>query len=208
MVRNCTFVNGAGAAIRMTNGVTFENNIVANVFDDGIKVTGGSGTRPAEIRNNTILFVFNVRRPHSGTSSSGSGIVLGGNVPAVVDGNVIQYVDNFAVTAEIRPPEKVLTNNTYFRNWSTFRWTEGAPPPTVDEKSMYLLDDLPFKKVEGNVVADGDFDIDPAFYASWHARTSPLTSRFCEVEWKAIAPPVAGAGRSPARAWRSTGRRR
>ncbi len=197
VVRNCTFVNGAGAAIRMTNGVTFENNIVANVFDDGIKVTGGSGTRPAEIRNNSILFVFNVRRPHSGTSSSGSGIVLGGNVPAVVDGNVIQYVDNFAVTSEIRPSELVLTNNSYFRNWSTFRWTEGAPPPTVDEKSMQLLDDLPFKKVEGNVVADGGFEIEPAFYASWFARTSALTSRFSAEEWKAIAPPDAGGGVKP-----------
>jgi hypothetical protein len=197
VIRNCTFVNGAGAAVRMSNAVTFENNIVVNVFDDGIRVTGGMGKGPAQIRNNTILFVLNARRPHSGSSSSGSGIALGGDVAAVVDGNVLQYVDNFAVKAEARVSEVVLTNNSFFRNWAAFRSTEGLPPPTVDEKSMHLLADLPFKKAEGNVVADGGFEIDPAYYASWFARTSAQTSRFSPDEWKAIAPPDGGGGAKP-----------
>ena len=84
-----------------------------------------------------------------------------------------------------------LTNNTFFRNWAAFPLppTADTPPPTVDEKSMYLLGELGFKKVEGNAVADANFDIDPAFYAAWHARTSQLRDRFSQVEWKDIARP-------------------
>lgn len=192
VIRNCTFVNGAGAAVRMSNVVTFENNIVANVFSEAIKVSGGFGTRPAQVRNNTILFVWNRSRPHDGSTSTGSGIAIGGNTPAVVDGNVIQYVDNFAVRSSANLNEVVLTHNAFFRNWAAFRSTLGTPPPTVDEKSMHLLADLPFKKAEGNVVADGGFDVDPAFYASWFARTSQVTSRFSAEEWNQIAPPQAG----------------
>jgi hypothetical protein len=192
VVRNCTFINGAGAAVRMSNQVTFENNIVANVFSEAIRVTGGFGTRPAQVRDNTILFVWNRSRPHDGTSATGSGVSLSGNVPAVLEGNVFQYVDNFAVRADSRLNEVVLTNNAFFRNWAAFRSTQGMPPPTVDEKSMHLLSDLPFKKAEGNVVADGGFDVDPAFYASWFARTSQVTSRFTPEEWAQIAPPQAG----------------
>ncbi|WP_164014424.1 right-handed parallel beta-helix repeat-containing protein [Pyxidicoccus trucidator] len=191
-IRNCTFVNGAGAAARISNAVAFENNIVVNVFNEAVKVTGGFGTRNAQIRNNTILFVWNKRRPHDGSSSTGSGIVLGGQVPAVVDGNVIQYVDNFAVKADAKLDEVTLTNNTFFRNWAAFRSTQGMPPPTVDERSMYLLGELGLRKVEGNVVVDANFDIDAAFYAAWHARSSPLTSRFSADEWLEIARPAAG----------------
>jgi hypothetical protein len=193
VIRNCTFVNGAGAAVRMSNAVTFENNIVVNMFNAGLRVTGGFGTRPAQIRNNTILFVLDKTRPHNGASSSGSGIALAGNFPAVVDGNIIQYVDNVAVRADAQLSELVLTHNAFFRNWASFRSTQGLPPPTVDEKSMRLLADLPFKKADGNVVADAGFDVEPAFYASWYARTSPQTDRFTADEWQAIAPPDTGA---------------
>jgi hypothetical protein len=144
------------------------------------------------VRNNTILFVWSRSRAHDGSSSTGSGLSLSGNVPAVVDGNVFQYVDNFAVRADSHLNEVVLTNNSFFRNWATFRSTQGMPPPTVDERSMQLLADLPFKKVEGNVVADGGFDVEPAFYASWFARTSRLTSRFTSEEWAQIAPRQTG----------------
>jgi hypothetical protein len=210
VIRNCTFVNGAGAAVRMSNAVTFENNVVANVLDAGIEVTGGVGTHPAQIRDNTILFVWNPRRPHDGSTSSGSGIALGGDVAAVIDGNVVQYVDNFGVKAASRLTEVVLTRNAFFRNWATFRSTQGTPPPTVDEKSMHLLGDLPFRKAEGNVVADGGFEIDPAFYARWFARTSALTGRFSAEEWKAVAPPHGGGEARPgiatALAWRAAAR--
>ncbi|MCE9667858.1 right-handed parallel beta-helix repeat-containing protein [Myxococcus stipitatus] len=198
VIRNCTFVNGAGAAVRMSNAVTFENNIVVNMVSDGIRVTGGFGTRPARIRDNTFLFVWNRNRPHDGATSTGTGVALGGNVPAVLDGNVFQYIDNFAVRSSANTSEVVLTNNTFFRNWATFRSTLGTPPPTVDEKSMHLLADLPFKKQEGNVVADGGFELDPAIYASWFARTSSATSHFTAEEWSQIAPPSTGA--EPAKA--------
>ncbi|RKG92805.1 hypothetical protein D7V88_04920 [Corallococcus terminator] len=155
---------------------------------EAIRVTGGFGTRPAQVRDNTVLFVWNRSRPHDGSTSTGSGLALTGNAPAVVEGNVFQYIDNFAVRADSRLNEVVLTNNAFFRNWAAFRSTQGMPPPTVDEKSMQLLADLPFKKAEGNVVADGGFDIDPAFYASWFARTSQLTSLFTPEEWSQVAP--------------------
>ncbi|MCY1039726.1 right-handed parallel beta-helix repeat-containing protein [Corallococcus sp. bb12-1] len=192
VIRNCTFVNGAGSAVRMSNAVTFENNIVVNVFTEAIRVTGGFGTRPAQVRDNTVLFVWNRSRPHDGSTSTGSGLALTGNAPAVVEGNVFQYIDNFAVRADSRLNEVVLTNNAFFRNWAAFRSTQGMPPPTVDEKSMQLLADLPFKKADGNVVADGGFDIDPAFYASWFARTSQLTSLFTPEDWSQVAPRQTG----------------
>lgn len=197
VVRNCTFINGAGAAVRMSNLVTFENNIVANMFNEAIRVTGGFGTRPAQVRNNTILFVWNRSRPHDGSSSTGSGVTLNGNTPAVLDGNVFQYVDNFAVRSSSSLNEVVLTNNAFFRNWAAFRSTLGTPPPTVDEKSMHLLADLPFKKAEGNVVVDGGFDVEPAVYASWFARTSQATSRFTAEEWSQIAPKAGGEPAKP-----------
>ncbi|NTX40348.1 right-handed parallel beta-helix repeat-containing protein [Myxococcus sp. CA033] len=198
VIRNCTFVNGAGAAVRMSNAVTFENNIVVNMVSDGIRVTGGFGTRPARIRDNTFLFIWNRNRPHDGSSSTGTGVALGGNAPAVLDGNVFQYIDNFAVRSSANPGEVVLTDNAFFRNWAAFRSTQGTPPPTVDEKSMHLLADLPFKKQAGNIVADGGFDLDPAIYASWFARTSKQTNRFTAEEWEQVSPPSIGA--EPAKA--------
>jgi hypothetical protein len=190
VVRNCVFVNGAGGAARLSNAVTFENNIIANVWHQGIKVTGGFGTRTAVIRDNTILFVHS-RRPHDSASATGSGIVIGGQVAARVEGNVIQYVDNFGIRAETRLSDVVMANNAFFRNWAAFRSTDSMPPPTVDEKSMHLLADLPFKRAENNRVVDGGFTVDPAFYASWFARVSALTSRFTAEEWQAIAPVAA-----------------
>jgi hypothetical protein len=197
VVRNCTFVNGAGGAARISNNVTFENNIVVNMFNEGVKLTGGFGTRPTQIRNNTFLFVHNRNRPHDGSSSTGTGITVGGQVVAVLDGNVFQYVDNFAIKADAKIPEVTLTNNSFFRNWAAFRSTQGMPPPTIDEKSLRLLADMPFKKAEGNVSADGGFDVDPVFYASWFARTSELTDRFSAEDWKLIAPKSPPAGVKP-----------
>ena len=106
------------------------------------------------------------------------------------------------------PGEVVLTGNAFFRNWATFRATQGTPPPTVDEKSMHLLADLPFKKQEGNIVADGGFDLDPALYASWFARTSKQTSRFTVEEWsRSRRRRRARSRRRPGWARRSTGGR-
>jgi len=193
VVRNCTFVNGAGGAARISNGVTFENNIIANVWTSAIKVTSGFGTRVARIRNNTILFVFSRGDFHDGSNSTGSGIELSPLVPAIVEGNLIQYVDNFAIKSNANLNEVAVTNNSFFRNWSTFRTTKNTPPPTVDENSMHLMAHLPLRRADGNVVVDGGFTLEPGFYSSWFARTSPNTSRFTVDDWKAIAPSDAPA---------------
>lgn len=191
VVRNNTFVNGSGGAVRMSNGVTFENNIIANVWKYGVKVTGGQGTRVAIIRGNTIMFVFD-GKAHDASRSSGTGIDISGDMSAILDGNAIQYVDNFAVRVSARTSEVVMTNNSFFRNGTAFRASQGQPPPTIDEKSMHLLNDLAFKRLEKNVVKDGAFPIDMKYYASWFARTSAITTRFSVDDWQSIAPKTSG----------------
>jgi Periplasmic copper-binding protein (NosD) len=188
-VRNCTFVNGAGGAVRLSNAVTFENNLIANVWHTAIRVTGGFGARPALIRNNTVLFVFE-RRFHDPSTSSGVGIVLEPFAGAQLEGNVFQYIDNIAVKANARLGEIELVNNSFFRNFTVFQSGQGMPPPTIDEKNLTLLNDLPFKRQTGNQVLDGEFEFDPGAYASWLKRTSAATTRFTEAEWNAIARPT------------------
>lgn len=189
VVRNCTFVNGSGGAVRISNAVTFENNIVANVWSHGVKVNGGVGNRSALIRNNTILFVFD-RNVHDDSRTTGTGIQIDAGAAAAIEGNVIQYADNFAVRVGAPMSDVTLINNSFFRNGTVFRSMQGMSPPTVDEKSMRLLQDLSLKRMERNSVTDGRFQIDAHYYASWFARTSAITARFTAEEWKAIAPPV------------------
>ena len=202
VVRNCVFVNGAGGAVRMSTGVTFENNIIVNVWHSGITVTASGRPQgaPAEIRNNTILFVWE-RRFHDASNSSGVGIDLQSDAKAIVEGNILQYVDNFAVKANVRLSELALNRNVFFLNWAALRSTAAMPPPTVAEHALGQLAELSFKQAEGNVAANGDFALDPAFYARWFARTSVATTRFPQATWQAIAPQVGGdmkAGIAPA----------
>ena len=198
-IRNCTFVNGAGGAVRMSAGVLFENNIVVNVWHHGIIVNDSGLSAPAVIRNNTIMFVWE-RRFHDASNASGSGIDL--RAAGLLDGNVIQYADNFGVKADVRVSDVMLTGNTFFRSWAVLRSTQGMPPPTIEEKTIGMLADMAFKRVDGNVAANADFALDPVFYGRWFARTSVNTSRFSADEWKAIAPRADGepakAGVAPA----------
>ncbi len=189
VVRNCVFINGTGGAVRMSNAVTFENNIVANVWNSAVKVSGGFGTRPAVIRNNTILFVY-TRHPYENSASTGSGVDLDVNAAAIIEGNAIQYVDNFALKINARPLHVVVNGNTFFRNFAAFRGAHSTPPPTIDEKNLSLLSHVPFLSAVGNRELDGAFPLNPEAYASWFLRTSQFTERVSPEEWKKLAPPT------------------
>jgi len=82
------------------------------------------------------------------------------------------------------------------------------PPPTVDEKSMRLLADLPFKKADGNVVTDAGFDIEPAFLRQLVKTRAPRPRRttYTADEWKAIARRPRRGGKGGRRPRHSTGR--
>jgi hypothetical protein len=212
VVRNCVFVNGAGAAVRLSGGDTLENNIFINhayhtIDFKQVQLSQG----PIVVKNNTILFTWNkTARAGKSESSQGYGLMIQGAAKAVVEGNVFQFIDNAGIKLEADAKDVVLKDNVFSQNlFADLKYKSGA---VVDNKTMNLLAQLGFKSQSGNKVVNPNFAIDGKWFDAYLKRTAGVPGKVKMDEWNQVREllgrPViatggkAGVGFAPAYDWK------
>jgi hypothetical protein len=199
IVRNCLFINGVAGALRAANGQTIENNIFMNHYGQTVIVSSGHTTVPAVIRNNTLLFSWEIRFGE-GRGRNGHLLRLETGVRAVVDNNIFEFADNDAVQLSLDPQEIVLTNNVFAHNlWSHAHRTKDSV--VVDSKNWNQLGDLGFKKCEGNQLLIPGLLIEEPWFNVYLNRTAYVPGKVEMDDWNKLReilgqPTIATGGKA------------
>ncbi|MBL8915076.1 MAG: right-handed parallel beta-helix repeat-containing protein, partial [Archangium sp.] len=158
VIANNIIINTSSEALSIRPGVTVENNLIVNSVSSAIKMSPGTtlrndtNTKPAVIRNNTIAFTWDPSEAGTGGQRGAAIQYSGGGL--VVEGNILMNGDNQGVTLNTTPEALTLKNNTFFQNlFSNVKWMKPVPV-IVDDDTMDSLDEVGFKAVEGNEVAN------------------------------------------------------
>lgn len=158
VIANNVILNTSQEALSIRPGVVVENNVIVNSVGSAIKVLSGTtlrndtNTRPAVIRGNTIAFTWDPSEAGTG-SQRGSAIQYGGGA-LVIEGNILMNGDNQGLTLNTTPEAITLKNNTFFQNlFSNVKWMKPVPV-IIDDDTMDVLDEVGFKAVDGNEVAN------------------------------------------------------
>ncbi len=173
IVRNCVIINPGTYGIEGQPGSTFENNLILNALGWGIVVNGSSNDWakiPTVIKNNTVLFSQDERKPGAG-GYAGAAIALKG--PATVTNNILAHSDNNSIYITINPEKITLSDNLFFANlFSNVKlYVDGKDTP-IDDKQMDLLDEAGFKAAERNEVKSPGLDFDPKWMDRFSKRTA------------------------------------
>jgi len=100
VIANNIILNASWDAISIRQGVTVENNLIINAVNAGVNVFDGTtlrndtNTLPAVVRNNTIAFTWDYKKPGAG-GQPGSAIQVSG--PVVIEANLILNADNHGI---------------------------------------------------------------------------------------------------------------
>ncbi len=206
VIRNCVFVNGAGGALRISNGQTIENNIFINHWGRALKVSKGHTAFPITIRNNTMLFAWDLK-PGFGRGRTGELIWLETDVRAVIDNNIIAFSDNDGIKLALDPAEVVLTNNAFSHNqWSHVNRVQSDS--IVDAANWKQLGDLGFKKCEGNEILAAGVPIEQKWFDVFLNRTAYLPGKVVMDDWNKLReilgqPVLASGGQGPTGVFRA-----
>jgi len=202
-IRNCVFLNGNGGALRVSNGATIENNIFINHNNRTINMSHGHTTSPSIIRNNTLMFSWEVK--------FGEGHGRGGNLlrfetdcRSIVDNNIFEFADNDGIVLALDPAEITMTNNVFSHNlWSHVTRTS-TPNLVVDGANFKQLADLGFKKADGNVILleGSGCPLDQKFFDAYLGRTAMVPGKVTMDEWNQFReilgqPVIATGGKGP-----------
>jgi hypothetical protein len=196
VIRNNVFVNGAEGALRVTSGVTVENNIFINHFRKTIDVQGRSGNDPFVFRHNTVAFAWDIRFGQ-GRGSLGTLLRLGGGISAVVDSNIFEFADNDAIRLDADPKYVELTHNVFSHNlWSNVM--RSIDSVAVDDRGFAQLSDLGWKKLEGNVVTSSGLPVDKKWFDVYLNRTAYVPGKVTMDDWnqlrEMLGQPVIASG--------------
>ncbi|MFO0983732.1 MAG: right-handed parallel beta-helix repeat-containing protein [Planctomycetota bacterium] len=200
VIRNCVFLNGNGGALRVCNGQTIENNIFINHMDRTIKMTKGHTSAPSTIKNNTLMFSWELKFGQ-GRGRGGNLLRLESDVRAIVDNNIFEFADNDAIQLALNPSEVVLTNNVFSHNlWSAAQ--DMGANVVVDASNFKQLADLGFKKCEGNEILSAGVPVDEKFFSVYLNRTAYVPGKVTMDEWNQIRemlgqPVIATGGQGP-----------
>jgi len=203
VIRNCVFLNGNGGALRVCNGSTIENNIFINHNTRTINMSKGHTAFPATIRNNTLLFSWEIKFGQ-GRGRGGSLLRLETDVRAIVDNNIFEFADNDAVVLSLDPAEIAFTNNVFSHNLWSHVSKSGTPSLVVDGTNFKQLADLGFKKAEGNVILPegSGCPLDEKFFNVYLSRTAYVPGKVTMDEWNQLRemlgqPVIATGGKGP-----------
>ncbi|MFO0593983.1 MAG: right-handed parallel beta-helix repeat-containing protein [Myxococcaceae bacterium] len=158
VIANNIILNTSSEAMSIRPGVVVENNLIVNSVANGIRMTNGTtlrgdtNTRPAVVRNNTIAFTWDPKE--AGTGGQRGAAIQYGSGAIVIEGNLLMNSDNQGLTLNDKPEEVTLKNNTFFQNlFSNVKWMKPVPV-IIDDDTMDSLEDVGFKAVDGNEVAN------------------------------------------------------
>jgi hypothetical protein len=112
-------VNGAGGALRISNGQTIENNIFINHWGRAPERRQGPHHVPHHDPEQHAPFRVGPQSPASAAGGPASSSASRRTSRAVLDNNVIAFSDNDGIKLALDPAEVVLTNNVFSHNqWS------------------------------------------------------------------------------------------
>jgi len=202
-IRNCVFLNGNGGALRVCNGSTIENNIFINHNIRTIKMSKGHTTSPSTIRNNTLMFAWEVKFGEGG-GRGGNLIYFESDSRSIVDNNVFEFADNDAIVLALDPAEIALTNNIFSHNLWSHVTRSSTPNLVVDGTNWKQLPDLGLKKADGNVIlAEGSgCPLEQKFFDVYLGRTAMVPGKVTMDEWNQFRemlgqPVIATGGKGP-----------
>jgi hypothetical protein len=178
VVRNCVFVNHALSPVKMTEPFAFENNIVMNTVNAVMEVSANAAQN-TYIRNNSFLFSWDKR---FGDSHSATGFAITVRKgPVVIDSNIFMFMDNNALKIYADPKDVTLTNNVFNKNlWSNVLVNDNQ---VVDDRTFLQLNDVGFKKSDGNAVDNPNFDIDTKWMDVYMNRTAFVPGKVTMDDW-------------------------
>ncbi|MCX7024727.1 MAG: right-handed parallel beta-helix repeat-containing protein [Spirochaetes bacterium] len=180
-VRNCVFVNHALSPIKLAEPFTLENNIVMNTVNAIMDISPNTAT-PSVIRNNTFLFSWD-KRFGDGKSATGFALTVRKG-PVVIDGNIFMFMDVNALKIYADPKSVTLTNNVFNKNlWSNVLVNDSQ---VIDDKTFGQLGDVGFKASGGNVVANPNFELDPAWMNVYMNRTAYVPGKVTMDDWNQL----------------------
>lgn len=200
-VRNSIILNPGQHGIECVPGSTIENNLILNAVGWGVSVYTSGGNflkNTATIRNNTILFSWDIRKPGAG-GYAGAAVQLNG--PAIVTNNIIAHSDNNAIYITHAAEKISITKNLFFLNlFSNVKfYLEGRDLP-IDDKSMDLLEEAGFKAFDGNEIKNHTLDLDPKWMDKYSQRTAATEGKVEMNDWnemrKTLGLPMIGKGGS------------
>ncbi len=202
-IRNCMFLNGNGGALRVCNGATIENNIFINHNNRTINMTKGHTTSPSIIRNNTMMFSWEVKFGE-GRGRGGNLIYFWTDSRSVVDNNIFEFADNDGIVLALDPAEIAFTNNVFSHNLYSHVSRTSTPNLVVDGTNWKQLPDLGFKKAEGNVILPegSGCPVDQKFFDAYLGRTAMVPGKVTMDEWNQFRemlgqPVIATGGKGP-----------
>ncbi len=185
-IRNCVFLNGAGAAARLSGGATVENNIFINFAYhtlDFKQVAYDQG--PIVVKNNTFLFTWNkARRAGRPGQPSGYGLMIQGRAKADIEGNIFQFMDNHGIKLETDATYITLKDDVFSHN--LFSNLMYKSKNVIDNKTMRLLSQLGLKAQGGNRVLNPNFAIDGKWFDVYLKRSAATPGKVTMDEWNQV----------------------
>lgn len=198
VVRNCVFVNGAGAAMKIANGMVVENNIVLNHMTFAVEITGGLTPSPLVFGQNTVAFCWDIRFGQ-GHGANGNLLRLTGRVQALITGNVFEFADNDAIDLECDPADIAIEDNVFAHNlWSNVSGRGKA----VDDATHDQLADLGLRAWAGNQLLVPGLPVDQQWFDTYLGRTAYVPGKVKMDDWNKLReimgqPLVATGGKLP-----------
>ncbi len=198
-VRNCVLINPGQQCVVARSGTTIENNLLLNAMASALEIVRGEDPKAvAKIRNNTILFPWDIKSPGTG-SVRGAGIHLGQATSAEITGNLIAHCDNNAIHCETDLSRSSVTKNVFAMNlFSNLLTGVNGANAAVDDKTMELLEEVGLKAMDGNEVAASELPIDPQWLDKYSQRTSSQPGKLVMDDWNKIRQlaglPMMGTG--------------
>lgn len=198
-VRNCVVINSGQECVTAKPGAVIENNLFLNSMVFAVKIDSGPEPKAvAVIRNNTILFPWDIKSPGTG-NFRGSGIFLGQGTNADITGNILAHCDNVAVHSVTDLGRTSLTKNAFAMNlFGNLLTGAGGASATIDDKTMELLEEAGLKAFDGNVVANAELPLDPAWMDKYSKRTASKPGKVVMDDWNKLRQlcglPLIGTG--------------
>lgn len=197
VVRNCTFVNGAGIAMRVANGMTIENNLILNHVGRAVDVQNGFSATPLLFRANTVAFAWDMKFGQ-GHGANGQLLRLNARAQATIEGNVFEFADNDAIV--VADPQDVrLLGNVFAHNlWSDVSKHDRV----VDDQTFGQLDQLGLRACADNQVLVPGLKLPQAWFDRYLGRTAYVPGKVTMDDWNKLRellgqPVVATGGKLP-----------
>jgi hypothetical protein len=204
VIRNCVFVNGCEGAARLSSAQTIENNIFLNHGKWVVRMERAFTPEvPAVFKDNTVAFAWE-KKFGEGNGRTGELLTIEGDVRIVVDNNVFEFADHQAIRLNASPKDVELTNNVFAHNlWADIY--QARDGQIIDEKTFGQLNQLGWKKCEGNARATPGLPLEQKWFDVYLSRTAMTPGKVQMDDWnkarEILGQPLIATGGAPGKGY-------